>query len=77
MENMPAPLVVAKGQRLVAQRIKEIAVTQVSLGRDKPLARALFKVARLVTKYQRICLRLLRRSGLCFQQKRGNEESAQ
>ncbi len=48
MENMPAPRVVAKGQRLVAQRIKELARDAgVPLVENKPLARALFKVVRI------------------------------
>ena len=42
--TMPAPLVVAKGQRLIAQKIKELArEAKIPLVENKPLARALFK----------------------------------
>ncbi|MEE2657948.1 MAG: flagellar biosynthesis protein FlhB [Candidatus Latescibacterota bacterium] len=42
--TMPAPVVVAKGQRLVAHKIKELArAAGVPLVENKPLARALFK----------------------------------
>ncbi len=45
-EEMYAPEVVAKGQRLVAERIKELARKhRVPLVENKPLARALFKAA--------------------------------
>ncbi len=48
VETMGAPRVVAKGQRLVAQRIKELArEAGVPLVENKPLARALFKVVRI------------------------------
>ncbi len=41
--TMKAPRIVAKGQRLMAQRIKEIArANRVPIVEDKPLARALF-----------------------------------
>ena len=44
IENMHAPLVLAKGQRLVAERIKELGRQfGVPLVENKPLARALFK----------------------------------
>ena len=44
IENMQAPLVLAKGQRLVAERIKELGrQAGVPLVENKPLARALFK----------------------------------
>ena len=47
-ETMPAPVVVAKGQRLVAQRIKELARSaKVPLVENKPLARALFKAVQV------------------------------
>ncbi len=47
-ENMNAPVVLAKGQRLVAQRIKEIArEAGVPLVENKPLARALFKAVQI------------------------------
>jgi len=47
-ENMHAPVVLAKGQRLVAQRIKELArEAGVPLVENKPLARALFKVVQV------------------------------
>lgn len=47
-ETMQAPRVVAKGQRLVAARIKELArQAGVPLVEDKPLARALFKAVRI------------------------------
>jgi flagellar biosynthetic protein FlhB len=43
-ETMPAPMVVAKGQRLIAEKIKEIAkAAGVPIVENKPLARALFK----------------------------------
>jgi flagellar biosynthetic protein FlhB len=44
-EEMSAPYVVAKGERLIAQRIKEIAEEHdIPIMEDKPLARALFKM---------------------------------
>jgi flagellar biosynthetic protein FlhB len=44
--SMQAPRVVAKGQRLIAERIKEIArQAGVPVIEDKPLARALFRLA--------------------------------
>jgi flagellar biosynthetic protein FlhB len=47
-ENMAAPQVVAKGQRLIAEKIKEMArQAGVPLVEDKPLARALFKAAQV------------------------------
>lgn len=47
-ENMAAPLVVAKGQRLMAEKIKEMArQAGVPLVEDKPLARALFKAVQV------------------------------
>jgi flagellar biosynthetic protein FlhB len=46
--TMPAPVVLAKGQRLVAQRIKELArESKVPLVENKPLARALFKAVKV------------------------------
>ena len=43
-EAMPAPVVVAKGERLIAEKIKEIAQkANVPIVENKPLARALFK----------------------------------
>lgn len=47
-ESMNAPVVLAKGQRLVAQRIKELArQAGVPLVENKPLARALFKAVQI------------------------------
>jgi flagellar biosynthetic protein FlhB len=47
-EVMDAPFVVAKGERLVAERIKEIAREHgVPVIEDKPLARALFKICEI------------------------------
>lgn len=47
-KEMAAPQVVAKGQRLMAQRIKEMArQAGVPLVEDKPLARALFKAVQV------------------------------
>ena len=44
-EEMGAPLVVAKGERLIAQRIKEIAREHdIPVIEDKPLARVLYKM---------------------------------
>jgi len=44
-QTMPAPMVVAKGQRLMADRIREIARTHhVPIVENKPLARSLFKL---------------------------------
>ncbi len=44
--SMAAPTVVAKGQRLIAQRIKQIALENgVPIIEDKPLARALYRIA--------------------------------
>jgi flagellar biosynthesis protein FlhB len=46
--SMEAPTVVAKGQRLIAQRIKEIArEAGVPVIENKPLARSLFKVCEI------------------------------
>ncbi|MEW6412656.1 MAG: flagellar biosynthesis protein FlhB [Candidatus Zixiibacteriota bacterium] len=43
--EMNAPQVIAKGERLIAQRIKEIAIEHgIPVVEDKPLARALFKM---------------------------------
>jgi flagellar biosynthetic protein FlhB len=45
-EMMPAPIVVAKGKRLIAERIKEIAIAHgVPIYENKPLARSLFDLA--------------------------------
>jgi len=45
---MHAPEVVAKGERLMAQRIKELAREhKIPLYEDKPLARTLFKTAEI------------------------------
>ena len=47
-ETMPAPKVLAKGQRLVAEKIKELArEAGVPLVENKPLARALFKAVKI------------------------------
>lgn len=47
-ETMAAPQVVAKGQRLMAQKIKEMArEAGVPMVEDKPLARALFKATQV------------------------------
>ena len=47
-EESAAPLVVAKGQRLIAEKIKELArLAGVPLVENKPLARALFKAVRI------------------------------
>ncbi len=46
--NMVAPIVMAKGQRLVAQKIKELArEAGVPIVENKPLARALFKAVQV------------------------------
>ena len=48
IENMQAPLVLAKGQRLVAERIKELGrQVGIPLVENKPLARALFKAVHI------------------------------
>jgi flagellar biosynthetic protein FlhB len=47
-ETMAAPTVVAKGQRIMAQRIKDIAnENDVPIVENKPLARALFKAVEI------------------------------
>ncbi len=44
-DNMSAPHVVAKGERLIAQKIKELALKHdIPVIEDKPLARALFRM---------------------------------
>ncbi len=44
-DESTAPIVLAKGERLIAQRIKEIALDcGIPVFQDKPLARALFKL---------------------------------
>lgn len=46
--TMPAPLVVAKGQRLMAQRIKDLArESKIPLVENKPLARTLYKAVQV------------------------------
>ena len=46
--GMNAPMVVAKGQRLIAEKIKEIAEKfSIPIVEDKPLAQALFKYAEI------------------------------
>jgi len=48
MESMAAPLVVAKGRGLIAQRIREIALEhQVPLFENPPLAQALYKTVKV------------------------------
>ena len=47
-EESAAPVVVAKGQRLIAEKIKDLArLAGVPLVENKPLARALFKAVRI------------------------------
>ena len=77
MENMPAPLVVAKGQRLVAQRIKEIARDAgIPLVENKPLARALFKVVHIGDEIPEDLFKAVAQVlAFVFQLKRGNEGS--
>ena len=77
MENMPAPLVVAKGQRLIAQRIKEIARDAgIPLVENKPLARALFKVAQIGDEIPEDLFKAVAQVlAFVFQLKRGNEGS--
>lgn len=49
-ENMSAPVVVAKGMRLVAQKIREIAAeNRVPIVQKPPLARELFRLAEVNT----------------------------
>jgi len=44
-KEMPAPMVVAKGQRLIAEKIKKIArENNIPVVENKPLARSLFKL---------------------------------
>ncbi len=44
-DSSSAPCVVAKGQRLIAQKIKEIAIeNNIPIVEDRPLARALYKL---------------------------------
>ena len=75
MENMPAPLVVAKGQRLIAQRIKEIARDAgIPLVENKPLARALFKVVQIGDEIPEDLFKAVAQVlAFVFQLKRGNE----
>ena len=77
MENMPAPLVVAKGQRLIAQRIKEIARDAgIPLVENKPLARALFKVVQIGDEIPEDLFKAVAQVlAFVFQLKRGNEGS--
>jgi len=45
VEGMQAPYVLAKGQRLIAQKIKQIAIEHnIPVVEDRPLARALYKM---------------------------------
>jgi flagellar biosynthetic protein FlhB len=51
VETMSAPTVIAKGQRLVAERIKEIATEhEIPIVENKPLAQALFKACEIGTE---------------------------
>ena len=77
MENMPAPLVVAKGQRLVAQRIKQIARDAgIPLVENKPLARALFKVVQIGDEIPEDLFKAVAQVlAFVFQLKRGNQGS--
>mgnify|MGYP001494630167 FL=1 len=77
VENMPAPLVVAKGQRLIAQRIKEIARDAgIPLVENKPLARALFKVVQIGDEIPEDLFKAVAQVlAFVFQLKRGNEGS--
>ena len=77
MENMPAPLVVAKGQRLVAQRIKEVARDAgIPLVENKPLARALFKVVQIGDEIPEDLFKAVAQVlAFVFQLKRGNQGS--
>ena len=77
VENMPAPLVVAKGQRLVAQRIKEIARDAgIPLVENKPLARALFKVVQIGDEIPEDLFKAVAQVlAFVFQLKRGSEGS--
>ena len=74
---MPAPLVVAKGQRLVAQRIKEIARDAgIPLVENKPLARALFKVVQIGDEIPEDLFKAVAQVlAFVFQLKRGSERS--
>ena len=74
---MPAPLVVAKGQRLIAQRIKEIARDAgIPLVENKPLARALFKVVQIGDEIPEDLFKAVAQVlAYVFQLKRGNEGS--
>ena len=48
MENDVAPRVVAKGERLIAEKIKEVAEKfGIPVIENKPLARALFEIAEI------------------------------
>ncbi len=48
LENMAAPTIVAKGQNLIAQKIKEIArENSIPLVENKPLAQTLFKAVEI------------------------------
>ena len=48
LDTMAAPIVVAKGQNLIAERIKEIArESGVPIVENKPLAQALFRAAEI------------------------------
>lgn len=48
VEHMSAPVVVAKGQRLIAQKIKEIAAANgVPIVENKPVARALYQAVEI------------------------------
>ena len=48
LENMAAPTIVAKGQNLIAQKIKEIARENgIPCVENKPLAQALFKAVEI------------------------------
>ena len=48
LEEMEAPYVVAMGERLIAQKIKELAIKHnIPVIEDKPLARALFKMSEI------------------------------
>ena len=64
MDN--APIVVAKGENLLARRIKIIAPFEVPMVENKPVAQALFALGKWGIRFLTVCIRSLRRFLLWF-----------
>lgn len=62
-DGMQAPVVLAKGERVVAERIRDMAIKNgIPIVQNPPLARALLKSCPVGTPISPICLKLWRKS---------------